>query len=127
MLSDVRSKNEAMDRIFTARRFGRTLALSLALLAPAGAAAAQTAPYPGEKPAGDVLGNADERGDTQVQGVVTSRETPPASVSAVRAAPASRSLAVTGTDAFQLAGIGIVLVGGGLVLVRRSRRLPAPA
>lgn len=110
-----------MNQATMLRRVGGTLALSLALLVPAGAAAAQTAPYPGEQPS-EVLGNADERGDTQVAGIVTSRSEP---VAAVRAAPAQRGLAVTGTDVGQLAGLGIALVGGGLVLVRRSRRNPA--
>lgn len=112
-----------MNKAMTSRRVGGTLALSLALLAPAGAAAAQTATYPGEQPT-EVLSSADERGDTKVAGVVTTRNEP---VAAVRAAPAQRGLAVTGADVGQLAGLGIVLVGGGLVLVRRGRRIPATA
>jgi hypothetical protein len=106
-----------MQKPSMARRVGMTAALTFACLAPAGAAMAQTASYPGNPPQGEVLGTGDERGDTAVAGVVASRTEAPAAVSGARG-----GLAVTGTDVAQLAGLGVVLVGGGVVLVRRSRR-----
>lgn len=106
----------------TLRMSGRTLLLSLVLLvAPAGAASAQTANYPGNPPDGEVLGTGDQRGDAEVGGVVTAR---PASTA--RAA-AGNNLAVTGGDVVQLGLIGVALVGGGVVLVKRSRRVAPTA
>ena len=108
----------------TLRTTGRTLLLSLALLAPAGAASAQTASYPGNPPEdGEVLGTGDQRGDAEVRGVVTAR--PETTSGAVGGNVGGNNLAVTGSDAAQLALIGVALVGGGVVLVKRTRRVPA--
>lgn len=106
----------------TLRMSGRTLLLSLVLLlAPAGAASAQTANYPGNPPDGEILGTGDERGDAEVGGVVTARpETTTGAIS-------GDNLAVTGGDVVQLGLIGVALVGGGVVLVKRSRRVAPTA
>lgn len=111
----------------TLRMSGRTLLLSLVLLlAPAGVASAQTANYPGNPPDGEILGTGDHRGDAEVQGVVTARpETTSAAVAGNNVA--GNNLAVTGSDAVQLALIGVALVGGGVVLVKRSRRVAPTA
>jgi hypothetical protein len=97
------------------RRLGLTAVFSLGLLLPAAAASAQSANYPGGNE-GDVLSENVER-------------PAPVESGAVEAVTASRSsgLAVTGTDVAQLGGLGVVLIGGGTVLVRRSRRRTAPA
>ena len=46
-------------------------------------------------------------------------------VQAVTAAPSGSSLPLTGGDVTSLSLIGIALLGGGVVLVRRTRRQPA--
>lgn len=104
------------------RRLGTTALLSLTLLLPAAAASAQEG-YPG--------------GETEVLSENLQAPTPGAAgagaggvggagVTAGRGAGngavRGSGLAVTGSDMAQLAGIGIVLLAGGTVLVRRSRR-----
>ncbi len=54
---------------------------------------------------------------TEVGGVGTTRSAP----------VSSNTLPVTGGDLVGLAVLGVSLVGGGTVLVRRTRRLPVPA
>jgi LPXTG-motif cell wall-anchored protein len=95
------------------RRFALLAALTTGLLLPAAAASAESADYPGGTET-SVLGENVDRGTVDPQQV--------SGVADVRSAPASQSLPVTGTDVAQLAGIGVVLVAGGTVLVRRSRR-----
>ena len=46
-------------------------------------------------------------------------------VQALTAAPSGSSLPLTGGDVTSLSLIGIALLGGGVVLVRRTRRQPA--
>lgn len=101
------------------RRLMLSIALTMTLaLAPTAMAGAQDANYPGGD--GQVLSDQQDRGDGQVLGVVTSR--PDSGVLANRAAAAPSSLAVTGSDVVQLSLIGVALLAGGTVLVRRSRR-----
>lgn len=100
------------------RRLGATALLSFTLLLPAAAASAQEG-YPGgetevlsenlQAPTGGVGGNSGGAGAPL--GRVESN-------GGVRGS----GLAVTGSDMVQLTGIGIVLLAGGTVLVRRSRR-----
>ncbi len=95
------------------RRISRVALMTAVLLAPAAAASAQS--YPGNQPNGGVEAVADNRGD-QVQGKVISRVDDPG------------ALAFSGSDSAQLAGIGALLIVGGTVLVRRTRRTaPVPA
>jgi LPXTG-motif cell wall-anchored protein len=91
------------------RRIALLTLLTLALLLPAAAASAQD--YPGGTEEGVLSENLDRGGAV-------------APASQTRGAPSA--LALTGTDAIQLAGLGIVLVAGGTVLVRRTRRRTAP-
>lgn len=97
------------------RRLTLTFALMFLLVLVPAAAGAQTANYPGGD--GEVQSDKQDRGDAEVRGVVAAR---PDDVLAQRGAPAS--LPVTGSDMVQLGLLGIALVGGGTVLVRRSRR-----
>lgn len=94
------------------RCVGLVLWLTVGVVAPASAVAAQTADYPGGTTV-EVQGETFTRGEggsggaSQVAGTQTSR---------------AGGLAVTGADVAQLGAMGVALVAGGTVLVRRSRR-----
>lgn len=101
------------------RRIGSAAALSLALVLPAAAASAQTSDYPGGEEAGVLSENLQAPsggGGTAGTGAARASVENPSRAS---------GLAVTGTDAVQLAALGGALVIGGTVVVRRSRRRPA--
>jgi len=53
--------------------------------------------------------------------VIGTGGTAPAAVQAVTASPSGTSLPLTGGDVAGLSVIGVALVGGGVVLVRRTR------
>lgn len=93
------------------RFVGLVLWLTVGVVAPASAVAAQTADYPGGTTA-------------EVQGETFTREQGGSGGgSQVAGTQASRAgLAVTGADVAQLGVMGAALVAGGTVLVRRSRR-----
>ncbi len=99
------------------RWVGLVLWLTVGAVAPASAAAAQTADYPGG-PTAEVQGETFVRGPGNgggQQGAVAGTQT-----------SRSGSLAVTGADVVQLSVIAVALVAGGTVLVRRSRRQDEP-
>lgn len=99
------------------RRVAVTSLLVVGSFAPAAAAAQD---YPGGTvPPGDVIGEQEERGevlDTTVD------RAPAAGVAAT-----NQTLPVTGGDLVGLSIIGVALVGGGAVVVRRTRRRPVAA
>lgn len=98
------------------RRLAVGLAVAFAMFAPASAAAQD---YPGGTiPDGDVLG------DQQQRGAALPAQ---AERSGVAAANDNRTLPVTGGDLLGLSVLGAGLVGGGAVVVARTRRRPASA
>ncbi len=90
--------------------FAATVA-AIVLGVPA-AAVAQTDPYVSRPPE---VESTDEGRPTEVAGVEASREAP-------AVASQAETLPVTGGDLVGLAAIGLVSIGAGTVLVRRSRR-----
>jgi LPXTG-motif cell wall-anchored protein len=88
------------------RRIGAGAVLALALSVPA-VASAQTADYPG---------------DAAVEGITLDKGAPAAVAPASAAAPASQTLPFTGSDVTGLTVVGVLLIGGGVVITRRSRR-----
>src|SRR6476469_1431651 len=72
--------------------------------------------------AGPAFGSIDNYGGVaaqEVQGVVVPRSTPQVLPVQVQQ---NQTLPVTGGDIAELAGMGLILVGSGTVLVRRGRR-----
>jgi len=102
-----------------ARRLAVAVALALAVSAPVAAAAQD---YPGGTvPPNEVLGNQQQRGETlPTQAERTGGGT-------VAGAAENRTLPVTGGDLLGLSVLGAGLVGGGAVVVARTRRRPASA
>jgi LPXTG-motif cell wall-anchored protein len=94
------------------RRIALVTMLTLALVLPAAGAGAQD--YPGGTDEGVLSDNLQRDPGGAV-----------APASQTRGAPST--LPLTGTDTLQLAGLGLVLVAGGAVLVLRSRRRPSAA
>lgn len=96
-------------------RFRRLLlaaAIAAIVLGVPAAASAQTDPYVNRPPE---VESVDEGRPTEVAGVEASREAPAVAAQA-------ETLPVTGGDVLGLAAIGLVSIGAGTVLVRRSRR-----
>lgn len=103
------------------RCVGLMLWLAVGVVAPASAVGAQTADYPGGT-------TVEVQGETFIRGGGGSgggnQEAGTGGGSQVAGTQTSRAggLAVTGADVAQLGVMGVALVAGGTVLVRRSRR-----
>lgn len=108
------------------RWVGRTLALiglTSLLLIPAVAAGAQTNPYPAPTPGiTDPCGGKGLPVIGQVNGVDVCGTVTAQHVQATATASPSGSMPFTGANIALLVGIGIVVLVGGVVLVRLSRR-----
>jgi LPXTG-motif cell wall-anchored protein len=121
----LRALRGGMLRNVIARRVLVTAACMTAAGLPVFASVAAAEDYPGGTTpttvSGDVLSEQQTRGDVAGNGeVLGERATKVAGVSASR-----DSLPVTGSDLAGLGIAGLVLVGGGTVLVRRTRRTPS--
>jgi LPXTG-motif cell wall-anchored protein len=104
-------------RRVNARRAAVTLSCFLGLLAaPAVAGAVE---YPGGTTPTTVAERGDVLGENQDRGAVAGTD---GAVSPAGAVRGESALPVTGGDLAGLAVGGLVLIGGGAVLVRRSRR-----
>ena len=90
------------------------VAMTLPLVAWVAPASAE---YP-DNPSGEVAGITGERG-AEVQGVAATKADP--------AEVRGTTLGVTGSDVAGLTLLGAGLTGAGVVLLRRSRRIPIPA
>lgn len=102
----------------------RSLLLTATLAAPALVASAATV---SAQEYGGTGGTTTDRGGESTEVLGETQERPSVGgTDLVRSAPqSSNTLPVTGGDLVGLAVIGVSLVGGGVVLVRRTRQQPA--